>query len=109
MYILVCACHYHSRLRENQSVWSSSMSFMHTHAWFHYILFILDAHDLAAIPSIFDQHVWLINATPITSTSTFPLHDKYNTEDQMGAIGLLTKWELRGAGIIYYVMSCHVM
>lgn len=61
--------------------WDACCSFMLTHNWWHVALFHLDMGNLDRVAEVFDTNVWGV--------------DKNSAEDQLGALGMLLKWELR--------------
>jgi len=67
--------------------WGQCCSFMLTHNWWHIALFLLDRAapgDWDRLEELFDGRIWGV--------------DKANIQDQLGALGLLAKWELRDVG-----------
>jgi len=65
--------------------WEGCNSFMYTHNWWHAALFRLDQDDIAGALDIFDRHLW-------TRMRTY-------CQDQVNAIALLVRLELRGAEV----------
>jgi tetratricopeptide (TPR) repeat protein len=81
--------------------WEDCMSFMHTHNWFHLALFHLSQSNHSEIESIYYPHIFLTDEAQqqmeaAKKDESFPAHDNRNTQDQLGAMGLLWKWELMG-------------
>jgi len=90
-------------MKKYSHYWESCMSFMHVHNWFHLALFYLSkgAHD--EIEAIYYPHIFLtdqdqqrVDEERDKKDDSFPVHDNRNTQDQLGAMGLLWKWELKG-------------
>lgn len=93
------------------------MSFMYTHNWWHQALFYLEAGDLRAALDLFDTRVWPKPATAAgdskagdakaaatseaeaAASHVFPLNDRRSSEDQLGALGLLWRIDLRLAAL----------
>lgn len=69
-------------LHSVQAGWAPLNSFMYTHNWWHLALFHLARGDDARVLEIYDHHVW--GRVPAYS------------QDQIGAISLLTRIELAG-------------
>uniref|UniRef100_A0A7S2RM94 Tetratricopeptide repeat protein 38 n=1 Tax=Rhizochromulina marina TaxID=1034831 RepID=A0A7S2RM94_9STRA len=88
---LAHALYFQGRLTEGISLmqglagsWGRCCSFMLTHNWWHIALFHLDRgtpQDWVRLGVLFDTRIWGV--------------DKANIQDQLGALGLLIKWELR--------------
>jgi hypothetical protein len=72
-------------LEDVSDTWSGLNSFMFTHIWWHQALFYLSqGRDLDAL-DVFDQHCWGIA--------------KSYSQDQIGAISLLARFELAGIDV----------
>lgn len=65
--------------------WDGLNSFMYTHNWWHLALFHLARGNLQRVLEIYDNHVWGI----------LPEY----SQDQIGAVSLLTRLELAGAQV----------
>ncbi|WP_437882311.1 tetratricopeptide repeat protein [Pseudomonas sp. LRF_L74] len=65
--------------------WDHLNSFMYTHNWWHLALFHLARGNLVEVLQIYDQHVW----------GRLPEY----SQDQIGAVSLLTRLELAGADV----------
>lgn len=65
--------------------WDGCGSTMYTHNWWHKAVFHLDAGDVGGALDIFDRHLWM--------------RDRDATQDQMGAVSMLSRMELRGAAV----------
>ncbi|MBM3567186.1 MAG: tetratricopeptide repeat protein [Alphaproteobacteria bacterium] len=65
--------------------WDDCNSFMYTHNWWHLALFHLDRDEHARVTEIYDRHVWGI--------------DKTYSQDQIGAVSMLWRMELRGIDV----------
>jgi hypothetical protein len=72
-------------LQSMADTWKRCNSFMYTHNWWHLALFLIDLerHDEAL--GLFDSHVWGIQ--------------KDFSEDQINAVSLLARLELRGVDV----------
>lgn len=67
---------------------------MYTHNYFHVALFHLDKGNLKEAFALFDERIWL--AGPDQQQNViFPKNDKKNMQDQLAAIDLLWKLEIR--------------
>ncbi len=65
--------------------WTGLNSFMSTHLWWHLCLFYLSQGRAEAVLAIYDRHVWGIA--------------KDYSQDQIGAVSLLTRLELVGVDV----------
>jgi len=65
--------------------WEDCNSFMYTHNWWHYALFLIDLDRPDAALALFDERVWGVW--------------KEFCEDQINAISLLARLELRGVDV----------
>ena len=65
--------------------WDRCSSFMYTHNWWHAALFRLDLDDAAAALALFDARVWGVRKTYV--------------QDQVNAVSLLSRLELRGVDV----------
>ena len=65
--------------------WEDCNSFMYTHNWWHLALFMIDLDRLDEALALFDTHVWGVW--------------KEFSEDQINAISLLARLELRGVDV----------
>jgi tetratricopeptide (TPR) repeat protein len=72
-------------LRSVSDTWEDCNSFMYTHNWWHLALFLIDLDRLDEALALFDQRVWGIW--------------KEFSEDQINAISLLARLELRGVDV----------
>ncbi|MBB6250701.1 tetratricopeptide repeat protein [Nitrospirillum iridis] len=72
-------------LRGVHDSWTDLNSFMSTHLWWHYALFVLSQGREAEALAVYDTHVWGI--------------DKGYSQDQIGAVQLLTRLELAGVAV----------
>ncbi|WAH55486.1 tetratricopeptide repeat protein [Pseudomonas silvicola] len=72
-------------LESMQAGWAPLNSFMYTHNWWHLALFYLGRGDGQRVLQIYDQHVW----------GRLPEY----SQDQIGAVSLLTRIELAGIDI----------
>lgn len=72
-------------LREVSSGWVNLNSFMHTHNWWHMALFEISMGDFEQALRIYDEQCWS--------------QDRTYSEDQVGAISLLTRIELAGGNV----------
>ncbi|WP_044559417.1 tetratricopeptide repeat protein [Azospirillum sp. B4] len=72
-------------LRGVHDSWTDLNSFMSTHLWWHYALFALSQGREGETLGIYDAHVWGI--------------DKSYSQDQIGAVQLLTRLELAGLDV----------
>lgn len=72
------------------------MSFMYTHNYFHLAIAHLALGHWDAVQRIYDEHVWPLEE-PITIEDgrAFQRTDRADEQDQLGALGLLLKYELR--------------
>lgn len=76
--------------------WDECMSFMYTHNYFHLAIAHLALGHWCAVERIFDEHVWpLEEPVPIDDGRAFQRTDRSDVQDQLGALGLLLKFELR--------------
>jgi len=78
--------------------WQHLMSFLYTHNWFHVALFQLDLDLFDDVVHTWDARLWKTQSTADKidkKITTFPLMDSTNSQDQLGAAGLLWKLELR--------------
>lgn len=65
--------------------WSGLTSFMDTHNWWHLALFYLSEGRVADVLRLYDEHVFA--------------RDRTYSQDQIGAVSLLARLELAGAGV----------
>lgn len=94
------------RLQSRSSTWETCMSFMYTHNWFHVTLFLLDLNRFEEALSVFDSKLWKhqIDSSasegkkpdpPLDPDLNFLKQDQTDSQDQLNALGLLWKMELR--------------
>lgn len=69
------------------STWEDCNSFMYTHNWWHLSLFHLDRDDIGQIMPLYHKNIWGIC--------------KESAQDQVGAISLLWRLELRDIPVDY--------
>lgn len=75
--------------------WDGCMSFMYTHNYFHLAIAHLALGHWDTVQRIFDEHVWpLEDPIPIADGRAFQRTDRMDEQDQLGALGLLLKYEL---------------
>ena len=72
-------------MRKHAPYWRECNSFMRTHNWWHLALFHLDRDEPTAALDLYDQEVWGVW--------------KDYSQDQMGAVALLARLELRGVEV----------
>ena len=72
-------------LSEMSDTWESCNSFMYTHNWWHLALFMIDLEHTDEALALFDKRVWGVW--------------KEFCEDQINAISLLARLELRGVDV----------
>ncbi|MDE1150380.1 MAG: tetratricopeptide repeat protein [Azospirillaceae bacterium] len=72
-------------LRGVKDTWTDLNSFMSTHLWWHFALFLLSQGREAEAVKLYDAHIWGI--------------DKGYSQDQIGAVQLLTRLELAGVDV----------
>ena len=72
-------------LRSMADTWEDCNSFMYTHNWWHLALFLIDLDRTDEALAVFDQRVWGVW--------------KEFSEDQINAISLLARLELRGVDV----------
>ncbi len=72
-------------LEAHADTWDGCNSFMLTHNWWHLALFHLDRDDPAKALDLYDQHIWGV--------------DKTYSQDQIGAVSMLWRLELRGVDV----------
>lgn len=72
-------------LESVSDTWNGLNSFMYTHNWWHLAVFYLSRGDNRRVLDIYDRHVWGIA--------------KDYSQDQIGAVQLLTRLELAGADV----------
>lgn len=65
--------------------WEGLVSSMHTHNWWHLALYYLDEDRHQDALNVFDQHVWAC--------------DRTCSQDQINAVALLARLELRGVDV----------
>ncbi|MCW5733306.1 MAG: tetratricopeptide repeat protein [Enhydrobacter sp.] len=83
-------------LQSVSDTWEDCNSFMYTHNWWHLALFMIDLDRLDDALALFDTHVWGVW--------------KEFSEDQINAISLLARLELRGVdvGERWVDVACHL-
>ncbi|CAA0121329.1 Uncharacterised protein [Halioglobus japonicus] len=85
-------------LQAHASDWDDCMSFMYTHNYFHLAIAHLALGHWRTVEHIFDEHVWpLAEPAPVGDGRAFARTDRADVQDQLGALGLLLKYELRRA------------
>ncbi len=72
-------------MQAHADTWDECNSFMLTHNWWHLALFQLDADDTAGVLELYDRRIWGVW--------------KEYSQDQVNAISLLARLELRGVDI----------
>ena len=72
-------------LQSMSDTWEDCNSFMYTHNWWHLALFLIDLDRTDEALALFDKRVWGV--------------DKEFSEDQINAISLLARLELRGVDV----------
>ncbi len=72
-------------LQSMSDTWESCNSFMYTHNWWHLTLFLIDLDRTHEALALFDERVWGVW--------------KEFSEDQINAISLLARLELRGVDV----------
>jgi hypothetical protein len=72
-------------LESMADTWESCNSFMYTHNWWHYALFLIDLDRTDEALALFDKRVWGVW--------------KEFCEDQINAVSLLARLELRGVDV----------
>jgi hypothetical protein len=72
-------------LSEMSDTWESCNSFMYTHLWWHLALFLIDLDRTDEALALYDKRVWGVW--------------KEFSEDQINAISLLARLELRGVDV----------
>lgn len=83
-------------LQAHASSWDDCMSFMYTHNYFHLAIAHLALGHWDAVEHIFDQYVWPFEEpVPVDDGRAFARTDRSDVQDQLGALGLLLKYELR--------------
>lgn len=72
-------------MEQHSDTWQQCNSMLYTHNWWHLTLFCLEK-DLQSVLPLYDQHVW-------------GRADRSSPKDQVGAIALLLRLELRGVEV----------
>jgi tetratricopeptide (TPR) repeat protein len=72
-------------LKSVADTWEDCNSFMYTHNWWHLALFLIDLDRADEALALFDERVWGVS--------------KEFSEDQINAISLLARLELRGVDV----------
>lgn len=72
-------------MEQHSDTWQPCNSMLYTHNWWHLALFYL-AEDLQSVLPLYDQHVW-------------GRANRSSPKDQVGAIALLLRLELRGVEV----------
>ena len=72
-------------LQSMSDTWENCNSFMYTHLWWHQALFLIDLDRTDEALALYDNRVWGV--------------DKEFSEDQINAISLLARLELRGVDV----------
>ncbi len=72
-------------LESYSDTWADCNSFMYTHNWWHLALYYLDRDQHAKVLDIYDNHMWG--------------RWKEYSQDQVGAISMLWRLELRGVDV----------
>jgi tetratricopeptide (TPR) repeat protein len=72
-------------MRSHADTWEHCNSFMLTHNWWHVALYHIDREEIAEALALYDQRVWGVW--------------KEYSQDQIGAISLLARLELRGVDV----------
>ena len=76
-------------LESVKDTWQELNSFMYTHNWWHLAVFYLSRGRRDKVLEIYDQHLW----------SDSPWNIKSYSQDQIGAVQLLTRLELAGFSV----------
>ncbi|WP_427162091.1 tetratricopeptide repeat protein [Aliinostoc sp. HNIBRCY26] len=66
--------------------WENCNSMLYTHNWWHIALYYLDLKNYQKVLQLYDQHIW-------------QCANKQSPKDQVGAISLLLRLELRGVNV----------
>ncbi|MCA1993877.1 MAG: tetratricopeptide repeat protein [Coleofasciculus sp. S288] len=66
--------------------WETCNSMLHTHNWWHVALYYLEKEDFQKVLALYDAHIW--------GRAT-----KESSKDQIGAIQVLLRLELRGVNV----------
>ncbi|MCF4967369.1 tetratricopeptide repeat protein [Nostoc sp. CMAA1605] len=66
--------------------WENCNSMLYTHNWWHIALYYLDLKNYQKVLQLYDQHIW-------------QRANKQSPKDQVGAISLLLRLELRGVNV----------
>ncbi|MBD2433477.1 MULTISPECIES: tetratricopeptide repeat protein [Fischerella] len=66
--------------------WDNCNSMLYTHNWWHVALYYLERGDIEKVLSLYDIHIW-------------GCANKRSPKDQVGAISLLLRLELRGVNV----------
>ncbi|MBH8551406.1 tetratricopeptide repeat protein [Nostocaceae cyanobacterium CENA357] len=66
--------------------WENCNSMLYTHNWWHIALYYLEQENYQKVLKIYDTHIW-------------ERADKQSPKDQVGAISLLLRLELRGVNV----------
>ena len=72
-------------MRSYADTWEQCNSFMLTHNWWHVALYLIDRGDTAQALALYDERVWGVW--------------KEYSQDQIGAVALLARLELRGVDV----------
>lgn len=72
-------------MRENSGAWDQCNSFLYTHNWWHLALFLIDADRADEALALYDSRVWGVW--------------KEFSQDQVNAVALLARLELRGIDV----------
>ena len=87
-----------SWLLSHKKHWEGCMSFMYTHNYFHLALNYLATNQFEEFEKVFDECIWRLSLEEkkLDGHHFFPKMDKSYFQDQLGALGILWKYELRG-------------
>ncbi|MBD0388459.1 MAG: tetratricopeptide repeat protein [Nostoc sp. C3-bin3] len=66
--------------------WKNCNSMLYTHNWWHIALYYLEQKNYQKVASLYDKHIW-------------ERANKQSPKDQVGAISLLLRLELRGVNV----------
>ncbi len=72
-------------LESTSQTWTGLTSFMYTHNWWHLALFYISEGRFGDALDVYDRHVWA--------------RDRSYSQDQIGAVALLTRLELAGHSV----------
>ncbi|ARV58305.1 tetratricopeptide repeat protein 38 family protein [Nostocales cyanobacterium HT-58-2] len=73
-------------MESHADTWENSNSMLYTHNWWHVALYYLEQGDEETVLNLYDTHIW-------------GRAQKESSKDQVGAIALLLRLELRGVDV----------